>query len=190
MVLRRFSFAFAVEGGRYLILAELLHLILGQPHAPSRRGLVRIEDVNPQSDPSSLRKIADYLGREGVPFQISLIPIFKDPDAQREVLLSQRPAVVEAVTDMVARGGTIVLHGVTHQHRGASGNDYEFWDDIAGAPLGQLDEEWADHGSDWGSRSVFAAGSIPWLGRHRTIPLPHHTTGPLRNISTPSTIGS
>ena len=61
-------FAFAVEGGRYLILAELLHLILGQPHAPSRRGLVRIEDVNPQSDPSSLRKIAGILAREGVPF--------------------------------------------------------------------------------------------------------------------------
>ena len=56
-------FAFAVEGGRFLILAELLHDILGRPHERSRRALVRIEDVNPESDPASLRRIADYLAR-------------------------------------------------------------------------------------------------------------------------------
>jgi uncharacterized protein YdaL len=137
-------FAFALESGRFLILAELLHDILGRPHTPSRRALVRIEDINPESDPASLKQIADYLARESVPFQVSLIPILKDPDQQREVLLSERPAVVEALAYMMSKGGTIILHGATHQHRGRSGSDYEFWDDIAGVPIQQGDAEWAD----------------------------------------------
>ena len=69
-------FAFALEGGRFLILAELLHDILGRPHTPSRRALVRIEDINPESDPASLKKIADYLGPGKSP-----VPGVIDPDS-------------------------------------------------------------------------------------------------------------
>ncbi|MGH2376557.1 MAG: DUF2334 domain-containing protein, partial [bacterium] len=128
-------FSFANEGDRYLVFCDLLHDILGQPHAGSRRAMVRIEDVSVDQDPKDLRAIADYLYSQGIPFQVALIPIFRDPQRGLEVHLSDRRPFVEAVRYMMARGGSIVLHGVTHQYRGASGDDFEFWNDLAEKPV-------------------------------------------------------
>ncbi|MEW5977606.1 MAG: DUF2334 domain-containing protein [Acidobacteriota bacterium] len=123
-------FSFVEEGDRYLAFCDVLHDLVGDLHPTKRQALVRIEDVSIDSDPVELKKIADYLAAAGVPFQIALIPIFKDPAKNLEVHLSDRPQVVQAIKYMVARGGTIVLHGVTHQYRGVSGDDFEFWDDL------------------------------------------------------------
>ncbi|MFH0879234.1 MAG: hypothetical protein V2A34_05940, partial [Lentisphaerota bacterium] len=64
-------FAYAREGGRWLIFSDLLHEILGQDHKVSHRVLLRIEDVNPQSDPAAIKNISDFLADEEVPFQIA-----------------------------------------------------------------------------------------------------------------------
>lgn len=137
-------FSYAVEGGRFLILADLLHNILEEYHSLKHKALVRIEDVNPEDDPSAIRKIAGYLNKERIPFQISLIPLYKIPDAQYEVSLSDRPAMVEALKYAVSKGGTIVLHGITHQHRGTTAEDFEFWDDIEGKPITHGSSDWID----------------------------------------------
>lgn len=137
-------FSYAMEGGRFLILADLLHDIFGEAHRTLRQALVRIEDVNPEDDPQALKALADYLRHEGIPFQVSLIPIFKNPEAQYESTLTDKPEVVQALQYMVSRGGTIVLHGATHQSRGLSADDYEFWDDIAGVPIAHESPDWID----------------------------------------------
>ena len=69
-----------------------------------------------------------------MPFQIALVPIFRDPANNREVTLSDRPELVAALLDGVRQGGTIVLHGDTHQYRGVTPDDFEFWDTERNAP--------------------------------------------------------
>ena len=127
-------FSYAEEGNRYLVFCDLLHDFFGIHHPEERKALVRIEDVSVDSDPDDLRDLADYLYGKKIPFQISLISIFKDPETKEEIYLSDRPQFVRAIHYMMSRGATIVMHGVTHQYHGRSGDDYEFWDDQSGKP--------------------------------------------------------
>jgi len=152
-------FSYALEGGRFLILADLLHEIFDSKLKPNRDALVRIEDINPASDPSQLKKVAKYLHGEKVPFQISIVPIFKDPSIQLELTLSERPELVKALLYAQARGGSIVMHGVTHQNLGVTGDDYEFWDDIAGQPIPHETVDWADQKIKRGI-SIFAENGL------------------------------
>jgi uncharacterized protein YdaL len=125
------------SGDRYLAVCDLLFDLL-QPDAEVRhRALLRLEDVNPASDPDALRRIADTLHAAGVPFSFALYPVAVDAlEAQprRTVTLADRPAVVDAVAHLLRRGGTMVLHGYTHQleglanpDTGGSGADFEFF---------------------------------------------------------------
>ena len=127
-------FSYAEEGNRYLVFCDLLHDFFGIHHPEERKALVRIEDVSVDSDPDDLRDLADYLYGKKIPFQVSLISIFKDPETKEEIYLSDRPQFVRAIHYMISRGATIVMHGVTHQYHGRSGDDYEFWDDQSGKP--------------------------------------------------------
>ncbi|MEO6349562.1 MAG: polysaccharide deacetylase family protein [Candidatus Limnocylindrales bacterium] len=129
-----FPFAYLSERDRYLAFCDLLHDILGVPHAENHRALIRIEDVTPEDDVRKLRASVAALVKENVPFQISLVPIFRDPATTRDVTLSDRPQLVQALHDAVAGGGTIVLHGSSHQYRGVTPADFEFWDSERNAP--------------------------------------------------------
>src|SRR6185369_3265619 len=78
--------------------------------------------------PALVRRVVDVLASEGVPFQLGLVPIYRDPSSSGEVQLSDRPELVAAVEYAVRKGGAIVLHGVTHQYNGTTPDDFEFWD--------------------------------------------------------------
>src|SRR5262249_32768071 len=118
----------AEEDDRVLCFADLLHDILGIQHEPSRRAILRIEDVSVDSDPQQLRKIADLLGDRHVPFIVSLIPIYVNPADKSYIPMHLRPQFVAAIRYMMARGGSIVMHGATHQFQGLSADDAEFFD--------------------------------------------------------------
>ncbi len=137
-------FSYADEGGRFLVFADLLHEIVGQDHPSGRRALVRLEDIHPESDPKRFREVCRYLEEEGVPIQISLIPVFHDPENQVETYFSARPEMLAAIREATLRGAMVVMHGATHQHRGISGDDYEFWDEIAGRPIRHETADWID----------------------------------------------
>jgi uncharacterized protein YdaL len=128
-------FAYAGPTDRYLLFADLLHDILGEAHEESHSALVRIEDVNPLSDPGALRDIADMLSARGVPFLVGVSPFYVDPGQGLNVPLGDKPDLVDALQYMVRNGGTIVMHGVTHQYRGVTGADWEFWDAERDAPI-------------------------------------------------------
>lgn len=161
-------FSFVEEGDRYLAFCDLLHEILGIPHPVERKALVRIEDVSIDDDPLELRRVADYLSTQNVPFQIALIPIFKDPSKGVELYLSDRPQFVETIKYMTARGGSVVLHGVTHQFRGTSADDFEFWDDLQDKPLSFETEDWMRKRIELGISECFNNGIYPvaWESPH------------------------
>lgn len=155
-------FSHVYEGDRYLVFCDLLHDILGQAHAPSRRAMVRIEDLSVDHDPQELRAIADYLHSQRVPFQMAVIPIFRDPQRALEIYLSDRRPTIDALRYMVSRGGSIVMHGVTHQYRGTSGDDFEFWNDLADTPApNHADRAALERKLDLAFRELFNNGLYP-----------------------------
>lgn len=115
--------------GRYLVFADVLHDMLGISHlGAARRAFVRIEDVNPLTPPERVREVAAALAEQDVPFLIGVTPFFVDPERGLSVALAERPELVAALREAVAQGGAVVLHGSTHQYRGTTGVDAEFWD--------------------------------------------------------------
>ena len=122
-------FSYATEADRYLYFADLLHEILNEDHPRSHSALIRIEDTNPFSDPASLRAIADLLAGRRIPFLVGVIPFYVNPATQTRVAMSEKPDYVDALRYVMEHGGTIVLHGTTHQYKGESASDYEFWDE-------------------------------------------------------------
>ncbi len=154
-------FSYALEGSRYLVFCDLLHDILEIDHPPEARALARIEDVSAEIDPADLRQIADRLGARRVPFQIAVIPIYRNPAKNQEIYLSDRPDLVAAIQHMISRGGTAILHGVTHQYRGVTGDDHEFWDDLGNRPIAQDLAELVLRRVQLGLAECFANGIIP-----------------------------
>lgn len=125
----------ATETDHYLYFADKLHDILGENHPVNHQAIIRIEDVTALNDPNELRDIADYLSEQGIPFLVGVVPIYVNPSEGRYVRLSDRPELVDALKYMVRNGGSIVMHGVTHQYKGVSTDDAEFWNMTANAPI-------------------------------------------------------
>lgn len=133
-------FSFTGPDDRYLAAADLLSRH-ADPDAPDRKqALIRIEDVGPNADPTQLREIADSLAARRVPFSVGVYPRYRDPRGVHnngkpvDRTLADAPEVVDALRYMLARRGTLVMHGYTHQHgedpnpyNGVSGEDYEFY---------------------------------------------------------------
>jgi uncharacterized protein YdaL len=107
----------------------------------------------------------DYLGDRKIPFSIALIPTYKDPlgvehdGKATEIPLREAPALVLALHYAIARGGTIVMHGYTHQYGavanpydGVSADDLEFYRShvdasdavIYDGPVPEDSQAWAD----------------------------------------------
>ncbi len=120
---------------RYLLFSDKLHDILQENHSESHQAMIRIEDVTPLNDPDKLREVADILSERGIPFLVGVVPIYVNPLENKRVTLSDRPEVVDALKYMVQNGGSIVMHGTTHQYKGVSTDDGEFWDAENARPI-------------------------------------------------------
>ncbi len=149
------------EGTRYLVLCDLLHDILGINHPSDQRAMVRIEDVSVDDDPDDLTSIAKWLADRHIPFQIALIPIFRDPAHSLEIRLGDRKSTVAAIHKMIALGGTPIMHGITHQVHGQSGDEYEFWDELGNRPVGGDSAEFVIRRLRMGFAECFNNGIYP-----------------------------
>jgi uncharacterized protein YdaL len=133
-------FSYMSETDRYVAFSDLLFAALAPSATPSHLALVRLEDVNPTSDPTALRQIANYLSSVHVPFSVNVIPEYTDPNGvlnngvPQTITLAQAPAVVSALKYMLTKGGSLNEEGFTHQYsnvanpyNGVSGDDAEFY---------------------------------------------------------------
>lgn len=117
------------------VVPDLMASLFG-PVRHRHRVLLRLEDVGPATSPEQLRQIADYLSAKKIPFSVALYPLYLGPAGQhprKRIPLKDAPQVVEALKYMLTKGGTLVLHGYTHQlgdtrnpNNAESGEDYEF----------------------------------------------------------------
>jgi uncharacterized protein YdaL len=198
---------FVTPGDRALAFYDLMFDVLAPATKERHRALVRIEDVHPRSSPAALRAIADRLSARKVPFAIALIPVFEDPngamsgDLERRVRLRDAPDVVEALEYMIAHGGSIVLHGYTHQlgaernpYSGVSGADFEFYrahvgDDakavVLDGPVADDSAEWARARVERGLEEIAAAG----LPRPVAFEYPHYVGSPVDSRAIAKVVG-
>ena len=138
--LTEIPFSYVGSNDRYIAFADLLYEVLAPATATRHRALVRLEDVGPDADPAELRAVADLLYARKIPFSVGVYPAYRDPfgtyanGKSTSYDLANRPQVVAALKYLQSRGGTLMMHGYTHQfgklinpYSGASGDDFEFF---------------------------------------------------------------
>ena len=156
-----YSASGALDNSSYLVLADALHDILGQDAPVSHQAMVRIEDIQPTSDPGQLSDAVNYLYHKGIPFGIALVPVYVNPATNTVVHLSERPQLVKVLKDAQAKGGTIIEHGYTHQYKGETVVDYEFWDGDTHAPPAGETPAWVAGRVDAGLAELNKVGIKP-----------------------------
>ncbi len=128
---------FENQGILFYIVADIMYDILGETDFEQEQTYIRIEDVHPMRNTKTLRAVADYLHGRGIPFMIALIPVYKDPTSSHMTTIDERPEFANTIRYMQDRGGSVILHGYTHQEfkTETSGEGFEFWNGIENAPL-------------------------------------------------------
>jgi uncharacterized protein YdaL len=159
---------------RYLVLADLLHDMLGINHAESHRAMIRLEDVNAWTTVTSMKTLSDYLYGKKIPFSIATIPHFRDGlgiynnGVPLEIPLAQASNLRKELNYALPRGGEVVMHGYTHQYDSmrnpndaVSGDDYEFWNIVANTPVAEDSPAWALGRLQAGVNELHANGYTP-----------------------------
>ncbi len=165
------------EGGqdRSFAVADMMAGLFGQVRH-RHRILIRLEDVGPTANPTQLRQIASLLAARRIPFSVAVYPLYVGPVNQHpreRISLKDRPQVVDAIKYMLSVGGTLVLHGYTHQlgdkrnpNNGESGQDFEFYrvhynakhDLIYDGPVTKNSAVWTRHRIELALAAIRAAG--------------------------------
>ena len=90
---------------------------------------IRLEDVHPLSDPERLQAAAEELAKRDIPYMIAVIPVYTDPETGRRYHFEDQKEVLKVLKYMQDNGGSVILHGYTHQFRDSeTGEGFEFWD--------------------------------------------------------------
>lgn len=156
---------------RYLVLCDVLHDILGVNHPELHRAMVRLEDVAATVDLDSMRRLSDFLKSKNIPFSIATIPFYRDPlgwyngGVPQEIHLADAPDLVTSLNYAAARGGSVLMHGYTHQynstpnlHTAVSADDFEFWNAVMNTPVTEDSQAWAANRLAAGQAELRAKG--------------------------------
>ncbi|WP_416269785.1 DUF2334 domain-containing protein (plasmid) [Burkholderia cepacia] len=150
-------FSYIGPTDRYLVICDILHDIL-QTNAPvNHRALVRLEDLDAYTTTSSMQQLTNYMYSKHIPFTMATIPLYTDPNGYynggvpETIHLAQATGLKRALNYALARGGSIVMHGYTHQYdstpnllNAVSGSDYEFWYAVQNRPVDEDSIPWAE----------------------------------------------
>jgi uncharacterized protein YdaL len=145
----------------HLLVAEVLHDVLRIPHAGRPQALLFVTGIHPLVDPAHLRTVADLARSTGVKPLLGVTPVFVDPVIGIRVELGERRSVVHALHALVSLGADVVQVGYTHQMRGRTGSDFEFWDAIRGMAREDDDEALVRERVNAGLRTLAASRLYP-----------------------------
>lgn len=108
---------------------QALHNFFDTEPVDTTPGYLRLEDVHPLADADRLMDIAELLKEREIPYMIAVVPVYTNPETGRRYHFNDAPEVLEALKYMQDNGGSVVLHGYTHQFRTTeTGEGFEFWD--------------------------------------------------------------
>lgn len=122
------------------IFADFLHDLLNVEHKIEKKVFLRLEDVNPSYtnlDIDKLRECVEYLYSERIPFAVAVYPVFMNLKKGKAITLLENPKLLDLLRRIEGMGGSIIMHGVTHQHYQieTSGEGSEFWNIFEDRPI-------------------------------------------------------
>jgi uncharacterized protein YdaL len=119
-----------------IYLGEVLHEVFEADHPAQHRAYIRLEDIHPLTDPVALKGIADELKERDIPYILSVIPLYYNPDSKRYHSFLESPKLLSVLKYMQENGGSVIMHGYTHQYKNdETGEGFEFWDVDANMPI-------------------------------------------------------
>ncbi|MCR6844948.1 polysaccharide deacetylase family protein [Bacillus sp. IBL03825] len=124
-------------------VGEMLFSYFGQkPTTNKVETYLRLEDVHPAADTNQLKEIAELLKEKKIPYIITVIPVYTDPDTGKTLHLKDKPELVDLLRSMQDDGAAIIMHGYTHQfYDSETGEGFEFWDVKTDQPIRQPKHE-------------------------------------------------
>ncbi|MGG5770871.1 DUF2334 domain-containing protein [Bacillus wiedmannii] len=124
-------------------VGEMLFSYFGQkPTTNKVETYLRLEDVHPAADTNQLKEIAELLKEKKIPYMITVIPVYTDPDTGKTLHLKDKPELVDLLRSMQDDGAAIIMHGYTHQfYDSETGEGFEFWDVKTDQPIHQPKHE-------------------------------------------------
>ncbi|HDR6317792.1 TPA: polysaccharide deacetylase family protein [Bacillus thuringiensis] len=124
-------------------VGEMLFSYFGQkPTTNKVEAYLRLEDVHPAADTNQLKEIAELLKEKKIPYMITVIPVYTDPDTGKTLHLKDKPELVDLLRSMQDDGAAIIMHGYTHQfYDSETGEGFEFWDVKTDQPIRQPKHE-------------------------------------------------
>lgn len=124
-----------------LITAKQLREAFGETPGSTLLYL-RLEDISPMSDEKLLLQAGSFLSKRNIPFVMSVIPVYLNPETGDKVYLSDRPKMVKVLKKLQSMGGSVIVHGYTHAYRySETGEGFEFWDAKADQPITEENAE-------------------------------------------------
>lgn len=112
-----------------ILLADTLFDFFSVEANEGHTGYLRLEDINPSSDPALVEAVGNRLLDRGVPILLAVIPVYTDEISGQRIRLSDRKELVDVLLQLEARGASVLAHGYTHQYRSSeTGEGFEFWD--------------------------------------------------------------
>lgn len=122
------------EGGE-LVFADILHDALGTVWK-KRTLFVRLDGLDPFSDPAMLDKVSAWLLDQGVPFAVSYSPASWEGGTGKLVTIARNRPLVEILLKLSEKGVPLIMRGFTgNYHRVPYENAAEFWDFENDSPL-------------------------------------------------------
>ena len=118
------------------IIGEVLHDFFQVKHDDFHPAYIRLEDIHPLVDSEYLQEITNLLKEKKIPFMMAVIPVYTNPETGKEYHFSDSPKLLKVLKNAQKNGGSIVLHGYTHQFRlTETGEGFEFWDVENNTPI-------------------------------------------------------
>jgi len=169
-------FSYIGPRDRYVVFSDMLHEILNIPHEENHRAMIRFEDISSKTSSMALNQLSDYLSTQQIPFTMAVVPIYKDPNGiynggvAEEIPISDAPNLIDSLRYAEARGGHVLMHGLTHQYSdmhnptsGVTADDYEFWDIVNNKPVAEDSVAWAADRIQTGLNVFASVGISPYV---------------------------
>ncbi|WP_214700009.1 DUF2334 domain-containing protein [Exiguobacterium sp. s57] len=112
-----------------LLVADSLFDFFQVESSNEHLGYLRLEDINPSTDPKLLEEVGNYLLDRDVPILLAVITVYAEPGSEQLVHYTDRPELLDVIQSLEKRGASVISHGYTHQYRSSeTGEGFEFWD--------------------------------------------------------------
>lgn len=104
--------------------------------------LIRLEDIHPRSDPKLVKQVGDYLAERDIPYAVTVVPVYTNPETGERIHLSQAIELVDVLKEMQENGASLIQHGYLHQYReDETGEGFEYWDIDHDRPIYQSNKD-------------------------------------------------